>query len=184
MSLPNDTMLTATEAAKLLGISEAAIRKRIKTGKLHAIKEGHTWKISAADIEDNRTVPNRTSEPHRTVPFTNPSNSRNTELETENANFKHELLNLKNQNSNLSDDLRKALESTQIQSEKHETEVTYLRSELSESHKRSDEARTRSDTIIMQLTQQLERTQMQLEDLRETKTLWQRMKSVFIPNSV
>ena len=69
MSLPNDTMLTATEAAKLLGISEAAIRKRIKTGKLHAIKEGHTWKISAADIEDNRTVPNRTSEPHRTVPF-------------------------------------------------------------------------------------------------------------------
>ena len=169
MSLPNDTMLTATEAAKLLGISEAAIRKRIKTGKLHAIKEGHTWKISAADIEGNRTVPNRTSEPYRTEPFRNPSNSRNTDLEAENTNLK--------------DDLRKALESTQIQSEKHETEVTYLRSELSESHKRSDEARTRSDTIIMQLTQQLERTQMQLEDLRETKTLWQRVRSVFIPNS-
>ena len=169
MSLPNDTMLTATEAAKLLGISEAAIRKRIKTGKLHAIKEGHTWKISAADIEGNRTVPNRTSEPYRTEPFRNPSNSRNTDLEAENTNLK--------------DDLRKALESTQIQSEKHETEVTYLRSELSESHKRSDEARTRSDTIIMQLTQQLERTQMQLEDLRDTKTLWQRVRSVFIPNS-
>ena len=61
--------------------------------------------------------------------------------------------------------------------------MTYLRSELSESHKRSDEARTHSDTIIMQLTQQLERAQMQLEDQRETKTLWQRMKSVFIPNS-
>ena len=47
----------------------------------------------------------------------------------------------------------------------------------------ANEARTRSDTIIMQLTQQLERTQMQLEDLRETKTLWQRVRSVFIPNS-
>ena len=47
----------------------------------------------------------------------------------------------------------------------------------------ANEARTRSDTIIMQLTQQLERTQLQLEDLRETKTLWQRVRSVFIPNS-
>jgi len=47
----------------------------------------------------------------------------------------------------------------------------------------ANEARTRSDTIIMQLTQQLERTQLQLEDLRETKTLWQRVRSVFIPKS-
>ena len=47
----------------------------------------------------------------------------------------------------------------------------------------ANEARTRSDTIIMQLTQQLERSQLQLEDLRETKTLWQRVRSVFIPKS-
>ena len=47
----------------------------------------------------------------------------------------------------------------------------------------ANEARTRSDTIIMQLTQQLERTQLQLEDLRETKTLWQRVRADFIPNS-
>ena len=47
----------------------------------------------------------------------------------------------------------------------------------------ANEARTRSDTIIMQLTQQLEHTQLQLEYLRETKTLWQRVRSVFIPNS-
>ena len=47
----------------------------------------------------------------------------------------------------------------------------------------ANEARTRSDTIIMQLTQQLERTQLQLEDLRETKTLWQRVRSIFIPKS-
>ena len=60
------------------------------------------------------------------------------------------------------------------------SENEYLRNKLDG----ADEARTRSDTIIMQLTQQLERTQMQLEDLRETKTLWQRVRSVFIPRSV
>ena len=59
------------------------------------------------------------------------------------------------------------------------SENEYLRNKLDG----ADEARTRSDTIIMQLTQQLERTQMQLEDLRETKTLWQRVRSVFMPNS-
>ena len=47
----------------------------------------------------------------------------------------------------------------------------------------ANEARTRSDTIIMQLTQQLERTQLQLEDQRDTKTLWQQVRSVFIPKS-
>ena len=55
--------------------------------------------------------------------------------------------------------------------------------ELIEERERNDDERKRTDTIIMQLTQQLERTQMQLEDLRETKTLWQRVRSVFIPNS-
>ena len=55
--------------------------------------------------------------------------------------------------------------------------------ELIEERERNDDERKRTDTIIMQLTQQLERTQMQLEDLRETKTLWQRVRSVFIPKS-
>ena len=55
--------------------------------------------------------------------------------------------------------------------------------ELIEERERNDDERKRTDTIIMQLTQQLERTQLQLEDLRETKTLWQRVRSVFIPNS-
>ena len=55
--------------------------------------------------------------------------------------------------------------------------------ELIGERERNDDERKRTDTIIMQLTQQLERTQLQLEDLRETKTLWQRVRSVFIPNS-
>ena len=63
------------------------------------------------------------------------------------------------------------------------SEIQFLREQNTKLTDEISEARTRSDTIIMQLTQQLERTQMQLEDLHETKTLWQRMKSVFIPNS-
>ena len=56
------------------------------------------------------------------------------------------------------------------------SENEYLRNKLDD----SDGARVRSDTIIMQLTQQLERTQLQLDSLRETTTLWQRVKSIFL----
>ena len=56
------------------------------------------------------------------------------------------------------------------------SENEYLRSKLDD----SDGARVRSDTIIMQLTQQLERTQLQLDSLRETTTLWQRVKAIFL----
>jgi len=63
------------------------------------------------------------------------------------------------------------------------SEIQFLREQNTKLTDEISEARTRSDTIIMQLTQQLERTQLQLEDLRETKTLWQRVRSVFIPKS-
>ena len=63
------------------------------------------------------------------------------------------------------------------------SEIQFLREQNTKLTDEISKARTRSDTIIMQLTQQLERTQLQLEDLRETKTLWQRVRSVFIPNS-
>jgi len=63
------------------------------------------------------------------------------------------------------------------------SEIQFLREQNIKLTDEISEARTRSDTIIMQLTQQLERTQLQLEDLRETKTLWQRVRSIFIPKS-
>ena len=42
MSETHRETLTAAQAARQLGISEAAIRKRIKAGTLQATKEGHT----------------------------------------------------------------------------------------------------------------------------------------------
>ena len=63
------------------------------------------------------------------------------------------------------------------------SEIQFLREQNTKLTDEISDARTRSATIIMQLTQQLEHTQLQLEDLHGTKTLWQRVRSVFISNS-
>ena len=46
-----------------------------------------------------------------------------------------------------------------------------------------NEARTRSDTIIMQLSQQIDRQQLQLEDMRRNRSILARIREVFIPSS-
>ena len=46
-----------------------------------------------------------------------------------------------------------------------------------------DEARTRSDTIIMQLSQQIDRQQLQLEDIRRNRSILARIREAFIPSS-
>lgn len=53
-----------------------------------------------------------------------------------------------------------------------DSEIEYLRNELSE-------ARQRSDTIILQLTKQLENKTVALEDMRN-RSFWQRIKMAFI----
>ena len=46
-----------------------------------------------------------------------------------------------------------------------------------------NEARTRSDTIIMQLSQQIDRQQLQLEDMRRNRSILARIREVFIPSN-
>ena len=46
-----------------------------------------------------------------------------------------------------------------------------------------DEARTRSDTIIMQLSQQIDRQQLQLEDIRRNRSIFARIRDVFVPSN-
>ena len=60
--------------------------------------------------------------------------------------------------------------------ERKETRNENLENELTESSKRHD-------TIVMQLTQQLDRVHLQLEDMRHRKTVWQRIRSVFVAES-
>jgi excisionase family DNA binding protein len=60
------------------------------------------------------------------------------------------------------------------------SEVEWLRRQVEELQEELSETRKRSDTIIMQLTQQLENQTLALEDLRH-RSLWGRLKMVFIP---
>ena len=51
-------------------------------------------------------------------------------------------------------------------------EIAFLRNELSEQSKRHD-------TLLLQMTQQLDRAHLQLEDKQNPPSLWQRLKTVF-----
>jgi len=42
----------------------------------------------------------------------------------------------------------------------------------------------RHDTIVMRMTQQLDRAHLQIEDLRKRRSVWQRIKAVFVPEAV
>jgi len=60
--------------------------------------------------------------------------------------------------------------------------IDLLKEQLANTNKQIDfanEAKSRSDTIIMQLTKQLEHSQLQLEDINRPKTLWQKLRTVF-----
>ena len=56
------------------------------------------------------------------------------------------------------------------------SEVTFLREEL-------QTTKERSDTIIMQLSQQIDRQQLQLEDMRRNRSIFARIRDVFVPSS-
>ena len=54
-----------------------------------------------------------------------------------------------------------------------------IQAELAEASQRAEESSKRSDTIILQMTQQLERANLQIEDFTRNQTVWQRVKAIF-----
>lgn len=73
--------------------------------------------------------------------------------------------------------------------EQQQTEIEYLRKELTEARQITKQmqedaasSQQRSDTIIMQLTRQLEKQTLMLEDMRN-RSLWHRIKTVFVPSA-
>ena len=73
--------------------------------------------------------------------------------------------------------------------EQQQTEIEYLRQELTEARQITKQmqedaasSQQRSDTIIMQLTRQLEKQTLMLEDMRN-RSLWHRIKKVFVPSA-
>ena len=62
-----DDLLTAKEAADILGYSDTLIRQRIKSGDLPATKDGGSWRISRTDVEAQKAKNGR-SEANRSSP--------------------------------------------------------------------------------------------------------------------
>ena len=54
--------LTASEAARRVGLSEATIRKKIRLGRISASKNGSTWRIPITELDKVR-APSNTFEP-------------------------------------------------------------------------------------------------------------------------
>ncbi len=54
------------------------------------------------------------------------------------------------------------------------------RQERTQADQRFEEARARSDAIIMTLTQQLDRVHLQLEDSQHHRSVWKRLKGLFV----
>ena len=58
-------------------------------------------------------------------------------------------------------------------------QIEFLKSQLEE----SNQARQRADTILMQLSQQTDRQQLQIEDMRRNRSIFARIREVFIPSN-
>lgn len=61
--------------------------------------------------------------------------------------------------------------------------VNELTQQVTDLTRQLDESSKRHDTIVMQLTQQLDRSQLQLEDMRKRRSVWQRIKGVLVPEA-
>lgn len=83
-------------------------------------------------------------------------------------------------NTNEIDKLFDANEQIVRQLEAKQDDIEYLRAELSQANQTISEMQQRHDTIIMQLTKQLEQQTLMLEDMRH-RSLWRRLKEVFAP---
>ena len=58
-------------------------------------------------------------------------------------------------------------------------QIEFLKSQLEE----SNQARQRADTILMQLSQQIDRQQLHIEALRRNRSIFARIREVFIPSN-
>jgi excisionase family DNA binding protein len=78
-------MLTAVEAAEILGLSDSRVRQRIKSGDIVATKVGGKWRIPRASLdapEPDRSTPER-SEAERSETVATEASDRNGPERTE-----------------------------------------------------------------------------------------------------
>lgn len=141
---------TVAEYARLMNISEATVRRRIKAGELNTeLIDGITHiSLERLPVSSERLSTTVTDDSQLQLM----------------AQFQERII-------------------------EQQSEIKYLRNELSEARQRTDEiirqmqedsseAQQRSDTIILQLTQKFDEQTKLLEDMRH-RSLWSRVKMAF-----
>jgi len=81
--------------------------------------------------------------------------------------------------------LKLKLEASNEAKDRADQTITQLSNQIERQNNQLEafnEARTRSDTIIMQLSQQIDRQQLQLEDMRRNRSIFGRIRDVFVPS--
>ncbi len=61
------TMLTVSEAARVLDMDPSAVRRAILQGRLSATKFGRDWSIHATDVAAYKQRPHRGGRPRRAI---------------------------------------------------------------------------------------------------------------------
>jgi len=156
--MPDEEWITVREAAQVRNCSERYILKLIAQNAIKAKKDGRKWMVL---IEGSELVRNGADTGSDTgIQVAN----KTTNIRTSSGSGSPELVRM----------IKQQLE------EKNE-EVKYLREQLEQRdfqietiQKSADDARERSDTIIMQLTRQLGDSQKALE--AHTRPWWRRLR--------
>ena len=150
--------LTITEAANVLGVSDKTIRRWIESGKLSAEKIDRKWFVHVnLDID----------------PDNDPADVQDlkAQLERANTDIQH---------------LREQLAAKDAHIEQCQSSNVLLRDQLTEKDKQIDhltQVVAMSQKNIAALTEQLDTSRQMIEDMRQRRTVWQRLKAVFVVES-
>lgn len=143
--------LSASESARLLGISEAYIRKLIKLKEISATKKGRTWCIPREEIERFRTEShfNRTVESNR--------------FALDSTDMSHEL-----------DVLKERLTAYERENHQLHEQVKQMESQLNHAETQNDHLTQVLAVAQKSISQLTEQNQFLLEDTRQQKSSWWR----------
>ncbi len=135
--------VSVVEACHILGISKSTLYRQIKQGEIESKKDG---KATLCLI---------------TIPDESQKEESETQLgaQTETNEIQQLIEQLRKEN----EDLNQQKEYLKEQTQRKDDQIGNLQTQLEESHRDASEASQRHDTIVLQLTRQLENQQKLLE---------------------
>lgn len=142
--------VTVAEGASILGVTERTLRRHIQLGKRASRMVDGTRLVEIDDPDPVMIDPDERHDP------------------VSGSDHDPDMI-----------PIRELLEEKQQRITALEREIEFLQGELTASREEVEKSRLRSDTIIQQMSQQLDRAQLALEDMSKRRTVWQRVKAVF-----